>query len=126
MRNHLLLWEPNFQTLVRNLSNMMELYLDGVNISSSAQEWSSALAEYIPRLRVLSLVRCGLQGSIDPSSSSLRSLEVINLRLNSVSGAFPRYFADFLNLSMLMLAGSDLDGLFPQKIFELKKLTYLE
>jgi hypothetical protein len=126
MRNHLLLWEPNFQTLVRNLSNMRELYLDGVNISSSAQEWSSALAEYIPRLRVLSLVRCGLQGSIDPSSSSLRSLEVINLRLNSMSGAFPRYLADFLNLSMLMLAGSDLDGLFPQKIFELKKLTYLE
>jgi Leucine-rich repeat (LRR) protein len=27
---------------------------------------------------------------------------------------------------MLMLVGSDLDGLFPQKIFELKKLTYLE
>jgi len=56
MRNHLLVWEPNFQTLVRNLSNMRELYLDGVNISSSAQEWSSALAEHIPRLRVLSLV----------------------------------------------------------------------
>jgi len=50
---------------------------------------------------------------------------VINLRLNSMY-SFPWYFADFLNLSMLMLVGSDLDGLFPQKIFELKKLTYLE
>jgi len=125
-RNHLLLWEPSFKTMVRNFSKMRELYLDGVNISSSGEEWCTALVRYIPRIRVLSLENCGLYGSIHPSFSSLRSLEVINLRLNTMSGAFPQYFADFLNLSVLMLLGSDLNGLFPPKIFELKHLTSLE
>ena len=125
-RNHLLLWEPSFKTMVRNFSKMRELYLNGVNISSSGEEWCTALVRYIPRIRVLSLENCGLYGSIHPSFSSLRSLEVINLRLNTMSGAFPQYFADFLNLSVLMLLGSDLNGLFPPKIFELKHLTSLE
>uniref|UniRef100_K4A3A6 Disease resistance R13L4/SHOC-2-like LRR domain-containing protein n=1 Tax=Setaria italica TaxID=4555 RepID=K4A3A6_SETIT len=124
--NRLLLWEPSFKTLVRNFSKMRELYLNGVNISSSGKEWCTALGKYIPCIRVLSLENCGLYGSIHPSFSSLCSLEVINLRRNTISGAFPQYFADFLNLSVLMLLELDLNGQFPQKILELKHLTTLE
>ncbi|CAN6203609.1 unnamed protein product [Urochloa humidicola] len=126
LRNHLLLWEPNFRTLVKNFSKLRELHLSGVNISISGEEWCNALAEFVPNLQVIALDSCGLYGSFHQSFSSLHSLEVINLRLNTMSGVFPQYFANFLNLSVLMLAGSDLHGTFPEKIFELKHLTYLE
>jgi hypothetical protein len=124
--NRLLLWEPSFKTLVRNFSKMRELYLNGVNISSTGKEWCTALAKYIPHIRVLSLENCGLYGSIHPSFSRLRTIEVINLRRNTISGAFPLYFVNFLNLSVLTLLELDLNGQFPQKIFELKHLTSLE
>jgi hypothetical protein len=51
------LWEPNFQTLVANLSNLRELYLDFfVSISpSTAEDCFKALANSVPHLQVLSL-----------------------------------------------------------------------
>jgi hypothetical protein len=57
------LWvsEPSFQTLMSNLSNLRELYLDTVSISSSAAEnCFKALAKSVPHLRVLSLEGCSL------------------------------------------------------------------
>uniref|UniRef100_M8B386 Putative LRR receptor-like serine/threonine-protein kinase n=1 Tax=Aegilops tauschii TaxID=37682 RepID=M8B386_AEGTA len=78
------LWlqEPNFQILVGNLNNLRELYLDGVDMSTSADDWCDAFADSLPNLRVLSLRYCNLVGPICPSLSTLHSLAVISLQDN--------------------------------------------
>jgi Leucine-rich repeat (LRR) protein len=122
------LQEPNFQTLVANLSNLRELYLDEVYImSSSGEGWGKSLARYVPRLQVLSLRRCRLNSAIDSSLSSLSSLVAINLGSNNFpAGPVPEFFADFLNLRVLQLSNMSLKGLFPQRFFELKNLRVLD
>ncbi|RLM98504.1 hypothetical protein C2845_PM06G33150 [Panicum miliaceum] len=101
------LWEPNSQTLVANLSNLRELYLDFVSISpSTAEDCFKALAKSAPHLRVLSLERCGLQGHIGRSLSRLHSPDVINLNNNYgiTPGPFPEFLMNFLNLKVLQLS----------------------
>ncbi|KAI5004361.1 hypothetical protein ZWY2020_031604 [Hordeum vulgare] len=118
---------PNFQILVANLNNLTELYLDGVDMSSSA-DWCHALAKYLPRLQVLSLSYCNLVGPICPSLSNLHSLTVINLQDNfDMHGSpFPELFMDFHNLSVLQLAGTNLQGPIPSSIGKLVNLRSLE
>ncbi|XP_048567136.1 receptor-like protein 35 [Triticum urartu] len=112
--NVLYLQDPNFKILVANLNNLRELYLDGVDMSSSG-EWCHALAKSLPRLQVLSLSYCKLVGPICPSLSNLHSLTVINLEGNfgipTALAPFPEFFMDFLNLSVLRLAATNLQGL---------------
>ncbi|KAM3354986.1 hypothetical protein ACQJBY_025630 [Aegilops geniculata] len=125
--NFLVLREPSFKTLLANLNNLRELYLDGVDISSSGEEWSSDLAKAVPHLQVLSMVYCQLHGPIHSSLSSLRSLTVVNLKLNGgISGAVPEFFTDFLNLSVLKLSYNNFSGWFPQTIFQLKNIRVLD
>ena len=59
--DELQLRNPNLQMLVKNLSNLRELHLDGVNMSSE-HDWSKTLSKSLPRLQVLSLVDCDLPG----------------------------------------------------------------
>ncbi|VAH71562.1 unnamed protein product [Triticum turgidum subsp. durum] len=102
----------NFEILVANLSSLRELYLDEVDMSSS-RDWCHALAKSLPHLRVLSLSFCGLSGPICPSLSALHSLTMINLEGNfDIPAPFPVLFMDFLNLSVLQLAGTNLQGSF--------------
>ncbi|VAH85816.1 unnamed protein product [Triticum turgidum subsp. durum] len=125
--NFLVLREPSFKTLLANLNNLRELYLDGVDISSSGEEWSSDLAKAVPRLHVFSMAYCKLNGPIHSSLSSLRSLTVVNLKLNGgISGAVPEFFTDFLNLSVLQLSYNNFSGWFPWKIFQLKNIRVLD
>ncbi|KAF7033579.1 hypothetical protein CFC21_044663 [Triticum aestivum] len=67
--NLLVLREPSFETLLANLNNLRELYLDGVDISSSGEEWSSALGKAVPRLQVLSMAYCKLNGGFRKETS---------------------------------------------------------
>ncbi|KAF7033561.1 hypothetical protein CFC21_044645 [Triticum aestivum] len=124
--DYLLLQEPSFEILVANLTNMRELYLDGVDITASAEEWCVVLGKAVPHLEVLSMVRCGLRGSIHSSMSSLRSLTVINLEGNDISGVVPEFFSDFLNLSVLQLKYNSFSGWFPLTIFQLKNIRVLD
>ncbi|KAE8811207.1 Receptor-like protein 12 [Hordeum vulgare] len=125
--NFLVLREPSLETLVANLTNLRELYLDMVDISSSGEEWCSGLGEAVPHLQVLSMADCQLQGPIHSSLSSLRSLTVINLENNGdVSGVVPEFLADFRNLSVLRLSFNDLSGWFPERIFQLKNIRFLD
>ncbi|CAN6361712.1 unnamed protein product [Urochloa humidicola] len=126
--NFLQVWEPNFQTLVANLSNLRELYLDDTSIPSSAQDCFRALAKSVPHLRVLSLEGCSLQGHIDPSLSRLHSLAMINLSDNDdiTPGPFPEFFMNFLNLRVLQLSNINLKGPFPRGVFQSKNLRVLE
>jgi len=123
------LWEPNFHTLVANLSNLRELYLDEVILSpSTAEDCFKALAKSVPHLRVLSLEFCGLQGHIDLSLLRPHSLDVINLSYNDgiTPGPFPEFLLNFLNLRVLQLSGINLEGQFPQGMFRSKNLRVLE
>ncbi|WVZ78075.1 hypothetical protein U9M48_025840 [Paspalum notatum var. saurae] len=120
---------PDFRTLVANLSNLRELYLDyAVSISSMAQDCFKALAKYVPHLWVLSLEGCGLQGHIDGSLSRLHSLVVIDLSYNYgiTPGPFPEFFMNFLNLRVLQLSTINLEGWFPHGMFQSKILKVLD
>ncbi|PWZ23290.1 Receptor-like protein 12 [Zea mays] len=125
--NLLVLQEPSFETLLSNLTNLRELYLDGVDISSSGREdWGRTLGKYVPHLQVLSMEECRLVGPIHRYFLRLRSIEVINLKMNGISGVVPEFFANFLNLRVLQLSFNNLRGTFPPKIFQLKNLAVLD
>ncbi|KAJ3693813.1 hypothetical protein LUZ60_009293 [Juncus effusus] len=108
------LQKPSLRTLIRNLSNLKELYLDYVYISNDGTKWSAALAESVPRLQVLSLVDCALSGSFAPSFSQLSSLTHIFLEGNSLNGHFPEKIFQIQTLTSLDLSSnSELSGTFP-------------
>nr|AAT39466.1 cf2-like protein [Zea mays] len=125
--NVYLLWVPSFDTLMANLSNLRELYLDGVDLSSSEEGWCTTLATYVPHLEILSMANCFLNGPICKSLSRLSSLTVLNLQNNYIiGGPFPRFLMDFLNLTMLQLSNTNLQGQFPSRPFQSKNLRVLD
>ncbi|XP_065881103.1 receptor like protein 27-like [Euphorbia lathyris] len=116
---------PNFATLVKKLSKLEELYLDGVNISASGNEWCKALSSSLPKLQVLSMSNCFLSGPFHPSLKNLRFLRVIHLDGNNFSDSVqsvPEFFADFTNLRVLHLSSCYLKGTFPEKILQASTL----
>uniref|UniRef100_A0A3B6FG82 Uncharacterized protein n=1 Tax=Triticum aestivum TaxID=4565 RepID=A0A3B6FG82_WHEAT len=120
--------EPNFEILVANLSSLRELYLEDEVDMSSSRDWCHALAKSLPHLRVLSLRECRLGGPICPSLSTLHSLNVINLQdnFNMPAAPFPEFFMDFLNLSVLQLGWTNIQGWFPRRTFKSKTLRVLD
>ncbi|KAJ4845468.1 hypothetical protein Tsubulata_033909, partial [Turnera subulata] len=118
--------KPNLATLVQNLTQLTDLRLDGVNISSNGKEWGLALSSSLPNLQVLSLFNFFLSGPIDPSFQRLRFLSEINLGGNNLSSTAPEFFANFSNLSVLRLSFCQLQGNFPGKIFQLPSLKIVD
>ncbi|XP_061999293.1 receptor-like protein 7 [Rosa rugosa] len=112
---------PNLYMLVHNLTELRELYLDGVQISEQGSEWCRAISS-LPNLRVLSMSSCNLSGPLLESLAKLQSLSVIRLELNNISAPVPRFFANFSNLTVLSLYQCKLHGTFPKEIFQLPSL----
>lgn len=124
--NHSLKFEnPNIEMLVENLTDITELYLDGVAISSSGDEWARALS-LLKRLRVLSMSSCNLSGPIDSSLAKLQSLSVLKLSNNNLSSIVPDSFANFSNLTNLHLSSCGLNGFFPKDIFKIHTLEVID
>jgi Leucine-rich repeat (LRR) protein len=117
---------PNLNTLVQNLPELIELHLDGANISAQGNEWCQALSSSLPNLRVLSLSNCYLSGPIDSTLLKLQSLSIIRLDNNNLSSPVPEFFTNFSNLTSLRLSSSGLIGTFPGKIFQVQKLEILD
>jgi Leucine-rich repeat (LRR) protein len=109
---------PNLNMLLHNLSELMELYLDGVSILAQGNEWYQALLSSLPNLRVLSLSFCNLSSSFDSSLRNLRSLSVIHLHGNNFSVPVP----NFKNLTFLNFFQSSFRGEFTKMIFIVPKL----
>ncbi|XP_058181352.1 receptor-like protein 7 [Rhododendron vialii] len=109
---------PDLSTLFGNHSGVVELYLDGVNISANGSEWGKAISSSMPNLRVLSLSNCLLSGPIDFSLQSLKKLSKINLSRNNLASPVPDFFANFRNLTVLILISSNLNGTFPGNILQ--------
>ncbi|KAG2632018.1 hypothetical protein PVAP13_2NG087386 [Panicum virgatum] len=127
--NYALYFErPSFQTFMANMSNLRELYLDGVgSLRQIGSNWSSVLADSVPQLQVLSLFGCFISGSIHPSFSRLRSLTAINLGANfDLTGKIPEYFSELSSLTILDISRNQFEGRFPTKIFQLKSLRTLD
>ncbi|XP_057545971.1 receptor-like protein 34 [Amaranthus tricolor] len=117
---------PNLARIVQNLTNMKELYLDGVDISAMENKWGKALSSSLPRLQVLSMSNCNLRGKISKSLSRLRHISVIQLDFNPLlSGPVPDFLAEFTNLTTLSLSHCGLIGTVPENIFRLHRLTTL-
>nr|XP_034583151.1 receptor-like protein 19 isoform X2 [Setaria viridis] len=118
---------PSFQTIMANMSNLRELYLDGVGLQNIGSDWSTVLADSVPQLQILSLSCCDISGSIHPSFSRLRSLTAINLGFNwRLTGKVPEYFSELSSLTILYIPGNQFEGQFPTKIFQLKSLRTLD
>ncbi|XP_028760942.1 receptor-like protein 33 [Neltuma alba] len=117
---------PNLVRLVRNLSEVRELYLDGINMALQGNKWGHALSSFLPHLQVLSMSSCNLSGPIDSSMEKLQNLSIIRLGQNNLSGAVPSFFANFPNLTQLDLSSCNLSGRFPNKIFQVRSLTSLD
>ncbi|CAJ2655923.1 unnamed protein product [Trifolium pratense] len=116
--------KSNLEMLVQNLTDITELYLDGVVISASGEEWGRPLS-LLEGLRVLSMSSCNLSGPIDSSLAKLQSLTVLKLSHNNLFST-PNFFANFSNLITLHLSSCGLNGFFPKDIFRMHTLKVLD
>ncbi|XP_028957126.2 receptor-like protein 7 [Malus domestica] len=117
---------PKLDVLLRNFSELVELYLDGVNISAQGTEWCQAISSSLPNLRVLSLSTCNLSGPIHISLLKLKSLSVIRIDSNNLSTQVPEFFSNFPNLASLQIMNSGLYGAFPKNIFQVPTLQTID
>ncbi|KAH0635818.1 hypothetical protein KY289_035733 [Solanum tuberosum] len=117
---------PNLSHFIENSTELRELYLDGVDLSSQGTEWCQSLSSYLPNLTVLSLRDCRISGPIDESLSKLLFLSFIRLDQNNLSTTVPEYFANFSNLTTLTLGSCNLHGTFPERIFQVQALEILD
>ncbi|XP_043724714.1 receptor-like protein 7 [Telopea speciosissima] len=117
--------KPDLRTLVRNLSGLRTLRLDGVNISAYGSQWCQALSSALPNLQVLSLSNCYLLGPLDSSLAKLSFLSQIRLSQNNISEV-PIFLGDFRNLTSLHLSSCGLHGTFPDRILQLRTLRTLD
>ncbi|CAL4911136.1 unnamed protein product [Urochloa decumbens] len=117
---------PKLDTLLADLTNLEELHLGMVDLSSNGPQWCDYVARLSPKLQVLSLPYCSLSGSICKSLSSLRSLRVIALHYNHLSGSVPEFLASFPNLTVLQLSTNKFEGWFPPIMFQHKVLQTVD
>ncbi|KAM4078944.1 hypothetical protein ACB094_09G078200 [Castanea mollissima] len=117
---------PDLAMIVRNFSVLKELYLDGVNISASGNNWCEALSSSLWNLTVLSMSNCYLSGPFHSSLSKLQSLSIIRLNNNPLNAPIPDFFANFTNLTSLGLSSCGLYGRFPEKVFRGPTLQTLD
>ncbi|XP_057789418.1 receptor-like protein 7 [Salvia miltiorrhiza] len=127
-RDPLSLEYPNLEMLVQNLTGLRELYLDGVNVTSSHErkKWSHIISSYLPNLTALSLSGCGLSGPLAKSFWQLHSLSIIRLDLNDLGTELPDSFANFPTLTTLSLSGCSLKGSIPSTFANLTNLIDLD
>ncbi|KAL0370879.1 UNVERIFIED_CONTAM: Receptor-like protein 53 [Sesamum angustifolium] len=117
---------PNLKMLLQNLTELRELYLDGVNIPAKGREWCQAISSSLPELRILSLQWCSLSGPLHPSLSKLHFLSVVQLDGNYILSSVPNFFANFSCLTTLSLNRCRLKGSFPEMIFRVPTLEILD
>ncbi|XP_016676352.1 receptor-like protein 20 [Gossypium hirsutum] len=147
--------KPNFKTLIKKMRSLRELYLDGVNISSQSSEWCETTSLSLPKLSVISMSNCDLNGHfpveffllpkmqrIDISDNSRlmgqllefpinNTLEVLSLQYTNFSGKLPESISNLkllrvLTLSKLSLNFNSISGSIPPSIANLSNLVELD
>ncbi|GMN40379.1 hypothetical protein TIFTF001_009602 [Ficus carica] len=110
--------KPKWSMLIRSVTKLEELYLDGVNMSATGTGWCQAFSFSSPNLRVLSLSDCSLSGPVHQSLMKLQFFSVISLDDNHLSAPVPGFIANFSELTSLRLGNCGLFGTFPKEIFQ--------
>lgn len=124
--DRLKLEKPNLRSLIGDLGELRELYLDGVYVPTEGREWCDALSSSVPKLEVLSMACCSLSGPFDASLMNLTNLSVIQLRGNNLSTTVPSFLANFSSLKTLDLSHCGLQGEFPHEVFQVQTLQNLD
>ncbi|KAL9274078.1 Receptor-like protein [Drosera capensis] len=111
--------------LVSDLTELEELILDGVMINETGREWGNAVAR-LRRLRILSMVDCGLTDGIDEVLSDLEMVTTIRLDQNELRCNVSGFLSEFRNLSVLTMSFCGLQGVFPERMFRIGTLVTLD
>ncbi|KAL1542446.1 receptor-like protein 35 [Salvia divinorum] len=120
---------PNLKMLVQNLTELRELYLDGVDITSlhESENWGHIISSHLPNLTSLSLVNCNLNGPLPKSFWQLHFLSVLRLDHNNLSAvALHDLFSNFPSLNTLTLSDCSLKGSIPSTFANLSKLIHVD
>ncbi|KAK2431266.1 receptor protein [Trifolium repens] len=139
-----------WKKLIHNATNLRELYLDGVDMSSIKESSLSLLKNLSSSLVFLSLAGTGLQGNLSSDILSLPNLQKLDLSSNyylsgqlpkfnwstplryldlsftTFSGKIPYSIGKLKSLTQLDLKGCNFDGMVPLSLWNLTQLTYLD
>lgn len=111
---------------LRNISHSRQLNWN--KDSSVCQSWTGVKCS-ADKSRVISLrlPGVGLRGMIPPNTlSRLTAIQLLNLRMNNLSGSFPPDFSNLRNLSALYLQLNNFSGPLPEDWSVWKNLTVLD
>ncbi|XP_015899387.4 receptor-like protein 7 [Ziziphus jujuba] len=108
--------------LVKNMTNIREILLNSVDLSSSLPESLANLSS----LESLSLSGCYLHGRFPNNIFLLPKLKVIDLSRNDIFTGFHPKFHNGSNLRSLILSWTNLSARLPDSIGNLKSLNVLD
>ncbi|XP_058110319.1 receptor-like protein 33 [Magnolia sinica] len=115
--------DPSIETLLRNLSGLTKLHLDGVRISSPLPEFLSDFTN----LTCLRLSSCRLQGEFPAKIFQLPKLEVLDVSGNTfLNGSFPAELPTENALQTLLLSDTRFSGELPYSFGNLRHLIRLQ
>ncbi|ESR44710.1 hypothetical protein CICLE_v10000193mg [Citrus x clementina] len=114
--------EPNLGNLVKKLTNLKELALGGVTISSPIPHSLANLSS----LTLLSLSGCELRGRIPSLLGNLTKLMYLDLSFNNLLGELPTSIGNLDCLKRLDISWNELSGELPASIGNLASLEQLE
>ncbi|XP_039690174.1 receptor-like protein Cf-9 [Medicago truncatula] len=139
-----------WKKLIHNATNLRELYLDNVNMSSIRESSLSMLKNLSSSLVSLSLSETELQGNLSSDILSLPNLQRLDLSSNdnlsgqlpksnwstplrylvlsfsAFSGEIPYSIGQLKSLTQLVLSFCNFDGMVPLSLWNLTQLTYLD
>jgi len=139
-----------WKKLIHNATNLRELYLDRVDMSSIRDTSLSMLKNLSSSLVSLSLEDTGLQGNLSSDILSLPNLQRLDLSHNqdlsgqlpksnwstplrylylhysAFSGEIPYSIGQLKSLTQLVFSWCNFDGMVPLSLWNLPKLTYLD
>ncbi|GJY12274.1 leucine-rich repeat-containing protein [Tanacetum coccineum] len=112
-----------FINMFRNFTNLEQLSLFNVNISSVLP---ASILNISSSLKLLNLAFTGLQGKLPDNIFNLHSLETLNFRGNSFTGDIPSKIpVNLTHLTFLDLSYNQLNGTLPSWLFTSPSLQYL-
>ncbi|KAI8570882.1 hypothetical protein RHMOL_Rhmol01G0073300 [Rhododendron molle] len=120
MTGRLRLEPHNFKTLLMNLTQLENLHLAQVCISSGLPNSLLNLSS----LATLDLSETGLNGKLPDSIGYLGFLKCLDLTQNKLSGPLPESLGNLMRITGLHLSGNNFKGLVPSTLSNLEQLTH--
>ncbi|KAF2291848.1 hypothetical protein GH714_035838 [Hevea brasiliensis] len=113
---------PDFRSLLQNLTSLEELHLSWVDLSSTVPKIMANLSS----LRSLRLSSCGLNGEFPAGVSQLPNLQTLDLSFNWALRGYVPEFNMTSQLQSLDLAKTSFSGMLPDSIGSLISLNTLD